>query len=71
MAAEKDKTLADEKLDVWGHLPPSRRKEMDAFSRERFVPRYEEVLRQYYRSIAENSRRPPSGYSGPPSPRLP
>jgi hypothetical protein len=54
---KKTKPLIDDKLDVWGHLPPSRRKEMDAFSRERAVPRYEEVLRQYFRTIAENSRK--------------
>ena len=41
----------------WGHLPENRRKEMDAFSKERFMPRYEELLRAYYRNIAEGARR--------------
>ena len=30
---------------------------MDVYSRERFMPRYEEILRQYYRTIAEQGRR--------------
>ena len=54
---KKETTLADQKLDVWGHLPQNRRKEMDAFQRERYMPRYEELLRAYYRNIAESGRK--------------
>jgi hypothetical protein len=43
--------------DVWGHLPDAKRQEMDAYSRERFLQRYDELLRQYYRSIAAQNRR--------------
>lgn len=50
-------TVADLFKDVWGHLPAAKRQEMDAYSRERFMPRYEDILREYYRTIAERSRR--------------
>lgn len=43
--------------NLWGHLPAHKRLEMDAYSRERFMPRYEDLLRQYYRTIAEQGRR--------------
>lgn len=41
----------------WGEYPPRLRPEMDAFARERFVRRYEDLLREYYRSLAESGRR--------------
>ncbi|HYV38131.1 MAG TPA: hypothetical protein VE988_20765, partial [Gemmataceae bacterium] len=41
----------------WGHLPAAKRQEMDAYSRERFMPRYDEALQQYYRSISEQGQR--------------
>lgn len=50
-------TIAAQGKDVWGHLPQNRRKEMDAFSRQRFMPQYEELLRAYYRNIAESGQR--------------
>jgi hypothetical protein len=42
-----------------GHmdLPPRQREAMDAHARDRFLPRYEELLRAYYRTLAESSRR--------------
>jgi hypothetical protein len=40
----------------WGHLPLTKRLEMDAYSRERFMPRYDEMLQQYYRTVAEQGR---------------
>jgi hypothetical protein len=55
--ATKDSNIAKLNKDIWGHLPDHRRKEMDAFSRERFMPRYEEQLRAYYHAIAESARR--------------
>lgn len=54
---KKDNTVADLFRDVWGHLPKTRRMEMDAYSRLRFMPKYDQVLRQYYRTIAERARR--------------
>ena len=57
---EKD-NLADLYKDVWGHLPETLRMEMDQYARERFMPRYSELLKQYYTTIAEKSRRKPAG----------
>ncbi len=53
----KKNTIADLYRDVWGHLPEQKRQEMDAYSRERFMPRYDELLRQYYRTLSEQSRK--------------
>ncbi|MBI3410954.1 MAG: hypothetical protein HY040_21680 [Planctomycetes bacterium] len=52
-----ENTVADLFKDIWGHLPQKKRDEMDAYSRERFLPKYEELLRQYYRTISEQGRR--------------
>ena len=41
----------------WPTLPPRDRMEMEAFGRERFIRNYEELLRAYYRNLAENRRR--------------
>ena len=56
-AKNKLNHIADLDRSPWGHLPESKRLEMDAYSRERFMPRYEDLLRQYYRTIAEQGRR--------------
>lgn len=56
-SAQKKNTIADLFRDVWGHLPEQKRQEMDAYSRERFMPRYDELLRQYYRTLSEQSRK--------------
>lgn len=56
---DDENSLADllKYRDIWGHLPQKKRDEMDAYSRERFLPKYEELLRQYYRTISEQGRR--------------
>ena len=61
-SAKLDKTrppdlAADLNPDTWGHLSPKQRLEMDAYSKERFMPRYSELLKQYYTTIAEKGRR--------------
>jgi hypothetical protein len=45
--------LADLYKDVWGTLPDRLRQEMDLYYREQFMPRYSELLRQYYAALAE------------------
>ena len=50
-------TIADLFKDVWGHLPQTKRQEMDVYLQERFLPRYDEILRQYYRTISEQGRK--------------
>jgi hypothetical protein len=54
---DKKNTIADLFRDVWGHLPETKRQEMDAYSRERFMPKYDELLRQYYRTLSEQGRK--------------
>lgn len=49
--------LADLYKDIWGHLPAMMRQEMDQYAREQFMAKYSELLKQYYATIAEKSRR--------------
>jgi hypothetical protein len=57
---KSSKTKADLSSELyrtdWGHLPLTKRLEMDAYSRERFMPRYDEMLQQYYRTVAEQGK---------------
>ena len=41
-------SLPDVYKDIWGHLPEKMRQEMDLYYREQFIPRYSELLKQYY-----------------------
>ena len=43
----------------WPKMPPRFRQEMDTVGRDRFIRNYEEMLRAYYRNIADSSRRDP------------
>jgi hypothetical protein len=53
----KDKN-ADLYKDVWGHLPEALRAEMMAYSNDKqFMAKYDELIKRYYRSIAEQGRR--------------
>jgi hypothetical protein len=56
---ENTKNLnADLYKDVWGHLPESLRAEMNAYSNPSpFLPRYDELIKKYYRTIAEQGRK--------------
>ncbi len=49
--------IADLYKDVWGHLPQTLRQEMDQYSREQFMSKYADLLKQYYATIAEKGRR--------------
>ena len=49
---------ADLYKDVWGHLPETLRAEMNAYSNTKgFMPEYETLISNYYRTIAEQGRR--------------
>jgi hypothetical protein len=49
---------ADLYKDVWGHLPETLRAQMDAYSNPQpFLPKYDELIKRYYRTIAEQGRR--------------
>jgi hypothetical protein len=43
--------------DIWGHLPEALRMQMDAYAREKFMAKYDELLKQYYSTVAEKGRR--------------
>ena len=44
--------------DLWGHLPESLRAEMNAYSNPQpFLPRYDRLIREYYKTIAEQGRK--------------
>jgi hypothetical protein len=47
---------ADMYKDIWGHLPETLRKEMDAYSRVEFMSKYNDLLQQYYKRISEKGR---------------
>ena len=44
--------------ESWGQLPERERRALDQFYNERFLPRYEELLKQYYATIAERNSKP-------------
>ena len=50
-----DKKL-DPRFDPWGHLSETERLKMHKFMDEKFMDKYDELTRQYYRTIAEKSR---------------
>jgi hypothetical protein len=54
---KRDNKLADLFKDVWGHLPETMREEMDAYSRAKFIPKYELLLKEYYRTLSEQGSR--------------
>ncbi len=56
---ESKKNLnADLYKEVWGHLPESLRAEMNAYSNPSpFMPRYDDLIKKYYRTIAEQGRK--------------
>jgi hypothetical protein len=48
----------DPRKDVWGHLRESLRPQMDAYSNPQpFMPRYDDLIKKYYRTIAEQGRK--------------
>ena len=42
--------------DVWGHLPPQLRQKMNQYYQEQFMPRYADLLKQYYVELAEREK---------------
>lgn len=49
--------LAELYKDRWGELPETMRAEMNAYSREQFMAKYNDLIKQYYSTVAEKSRR--------------
>ena len=42
--------------DVWGHLPPHLRQQMEQSANEEFLPKYESEISEYYRSLVGGRR---------------
>src|SRR5205085_10127762 len=53
--------IADLYKDIWGHLPETLRQEMNQYSREQFMAKYNDLLKQYYSTIAEKGRQKKDG----------
>jgi len=51
----REKTEA--KLDIWGHLPEKERAIMNKEMEQSFMQKYRDLTQQYYRTIAEKSRK--------------
>lgn len=49
---------ADLDKEVWGHVPQTLRAQMDAYSNPQpFMPKYDDLIKRYYQTIAEQGRR--------------
>lgn len=57
MPKDDPNKIADVYKDIWGHLPESMRQEMNAYGREKFMAKYEELLKRYYDRAAREGRR--------------
>ncbi|MFG0331738.1 MAG: hypothetical protein ACF8TS_00125 [Maioricimonas sp. JB049] len=44
---------------AWGHLPPRLQEEMRRSFSERYLPEYEQLIRSYYKTLAEQTREEP------------
>ena len=44
--------------EVWGHLPDKLRQQVTQYYREQFMPKYSELLKQYYSSLANTPQKP-------------
>jgi hypothetical protein len=43
--------------DVWGHLPPHLRDAMQTAFSEKYLPKYEDLVKKYYEALAEKNRK--------------
>jgi hypothetical protein len=44
--------------EVWGHLPDKLRQQVSQYYKEQFMPKYSELLKQYYSSLANAPQKP-------------
>lgn len=47
--------------EIWGHLPPAMREQMLNVYGDKYLPKYEEVIRRYFEALAEQGRREQRG----------
>lgn len=43
--------------DVWGHLPPHVREALQNAFNEKYLPKYEDLVKKYYEALAEKNRK--------------
>jgi hypothetical protein len=55
--ADKPPPVSDLHCGVWPPMPARKRQEMDAYGKDKLLPKYEQMLGEYYRTIAEQSKR--------------
>ena len=53
-------TARNLETSVWGHLPARQRDRMRSRFSERFLPQYEQLVKQYYEALAEEGSTEPS-----------
>jgi hypothetical protein len=54
----RNKNADLDKQGVWGHLPQTLRAQMDAYSNPQpFMPKYDDLIKRYYKTISEQGRR--------------
>ena len=58
-AAEEAARKKKLEMDVWGHLPPHLRDRMLNNYGERMLPRYQQMVKQFYESLSEQSESQP------------
>ena len=44
--------------EVWGHLPDKLRQQVSQYYKEQFMPKYSDLLKQYYSSLANVPMKP-------------
>ncbi|MCH7686765.1 MAG: hypothetical protein IH899_08805 [Planctomycetes bacterium] len=42
--------------EVWGHLPPALRERMQNVISEKYLPKYDEMIRRYFKSLAQDEK---------------
>lgn len=58
-AAEEEARKKKLEMDVWGHLPPHMREQLLNTYGERMLPKYQQLVKQFYESLSEQSNPPP------------
>jgi len=56
-ASSEESDAADVLREVWGHLPPKVREAMQNASLEEFLPKYDRLIEEFYRRLAEQPAR--------------
>lgn len=55
--AKVDAEYQDLLKDVWGHLPPHLRQQMEQSANEEFLPKYESEISEYFRALNKSGKR--------------